>query len=124
MRILYLCPDSGIPVLGHKGASVHVREMVAALGRGGHKVVLAAQTLSKSVWEKPVEAQANLLQVQLNANSLASASNVKEFVEQLGIESSLPGELRRILFNRDFLVEVRRRCEPPDFIYERASLYS
>src|SRR5262249_3940411 len=30
MKILYLCADSGIPVLGRKGASVHVRELIAA----------------------------------------------------------------------------------------------
>ena len=29
MRLLYLCCDPGIPVLGHKGASVHVRELAA-----------------------------------------------------------------------------------------------
>ena len=30
MKILYLCSDLGIPVLGRKGASVHVRSLVAA----------------------------------------------------------------------------------------------
>ncbi len=30
MKILYLCADSGVPVLGNKGAAVHVREMCAA----------------------------------------------------------------------------------------------
>ena len=35
MKILYLCPDLGIPVLGHKGASVHVRELASALTRAG-----------------------------------------------------------------------------------------
>src|SRR6266851_5020229 len=41
MRILYLCADRGIPVRGHKGASVHVREVVNTLGRLGHQVALA-----------------------------------------------------------------------------------
>ena len=30
MKILYLCPDLGIPVLGRKGAAVHVRELIGA----------------------------------------------------------------------------------------------
>ena len=30
MRLLYLCCDPGVPVLGHKGASVHVRELATA----------------------------------------------------------------------------------------------
>ena len=35
MNILYLNPDRGIPVLGDKGASVHVREFVTALAHAG-----------------------------------------------------------------------------------------
>jgi hypothetical protein len=64
MKILYLCPDLGIPVLGPKGAAVHVREMVAALGRAKHNVVLATQLLNKSPWETPAEAPAPLIQVR------------------------------------------------------------
>jgi len=33
MNLLYICQDHGIPVLGNKGSSVHVREMIAALHR-------------------------------------------------------------------------------------------
>ena len=47
MNILYLCPDLGIPVLGRKGASVHVRELVAEFGRAGNAVVVAAPLLNK-----------------------------------------------------------------------------
>src|SRR5207249_11616184 len=38
----------------------------------------------------------------------------------------LPGELRRILYNQEIATPIKRRFEhdPPDFIYERASLYS
>ena len=42
MRIAYLCGDPGIPVLGHKGASVHLRSLASALHRRGHDVLLAA----------------------------------------------------------------------------------
>jgi glycosyltransferase involved in cell wall biosynthesis len=38
MRIAYLCADFGIPIQGHKGASVHVRELVSALVTEGHEV--------------------------------------------------------------------------------------
>jgi hypothetical protein len=60
MRILYLCPDLGIPVLGRKGASVHVRGLVAALCRAGHSVVLSAPLLNKSPWEEPASTEARL----------------------------------------------------------------
>src|SRR5438128_3587273 len=45
MRIVYLCADPGIPALGHKGASVHLRSLAAALQRRGHDVLLAATAL-------------------------------------------------------------------------------
>jgi glycosyltransferase involved in cell wall biosynthesis len=43
MNILYVCGDRGIPVLGNKGASVHVRSLTAAMARLGHNVTLAAR---------------------------------------------------------------------------------
>ncbi|HET6795038.1 MAG TPA: glycosyltransferase family 4 protein, partial [Acidimicrobiales bacterium] len=41
MRILYLCADRGIPLLGAKGASVHVRAISSALQARGHDVTVA-----------------------------------------------------------------------------------
>jgi len=126
MKILYLCPDLGIPVLGRKGASVHVRELVSAFVRAGHKVVLAAQMLNKSPWEKPAEIDVPLLQIRPDPGATAAVLALKEFNELLGAGNSLPGELRRILYNKELETELKRRFEndPPDFIYERASLYA
>ena len=45
MRIAYLCADPGIPVRGHKGASVHLRSLASALHRRGHDVLLAATAI-------------------------------------------------------------------------------
>jgi glycosyltransferase involved in cell wall biosynthesis len=45
MRIAYLCADPGIPVCGHKGASVHLRSLASALQRRGHDVLLAATAI-------------------------------------------------------------------------------
>ena len=42
MRLLYLTADPGIPVLGHKGASVHVREFVRALQLAGVDLIVAS----------------------------------------------------------------------------------
>ncbi len=42
MRLLYLSADPGVPLLGHKGASVHVRELVSALVTEGADVVVAS----------------------------------------------------------------------------------
>ncbi len=126
MKILYLCPDLGIPVLGRKGASVHVRELCGAFGRAGYQVVLVAQSLNKSPWEKPAETSATVVHVRPSASATTAAQALKEFNTTLQLENSLPSELRRILYNRDLETELLRRFEsdPPDFIYERASLYA
>ncbi len=41
MRIAYVCADRGIPFLGSKGASVHMREMASALAARADQVVVA-----------------------------------------------------------------------------------
>ncbi len=45
MKILYFNPDRGVPVLGDKGASVHVRSFVTAAAKMGHEVVIICSTL-------------------------------------------------------------------------------
>jgi glycosyltransferase involved in cell wall biosynthesis len=126
MKILYLCPDLGIPALGRKGASVHVRAMVTALAKAGHSVILAASVLNKSPWEEPAYTTAQLLPLVPEENVLEAVLALKAFNETLGVENSLPGELRRILHNQDLVSRLKRRFEndPPDFIYERASIYA
>lgn len=125
MKVLYLCPDLGIPVLGRKGAAVHVRSLAAALGRAGHSVVLAAALLRKSPWEEPARPDFPVLHLPPAPEAQAAVLAVKEFTDTLGRGDSLPGEFRRILLNRDLVRQLRRQfeCDPPDFLYERASLY-
>ena len=40
MRIAYVCTDPGIPVFGHKGASIHAQAVLAELSRAGHELHL------------------------------------------------------------------------------------
>src|SRR5439155_7697902 len=125
MKILYLCSDLGIPVLGRKGASVHVRGLVAAFVRAWHFVVLAAPLLNKTPWERPVSLNVPLLHLPPSADIVNAVLALKAFNETLGVTTSLPGELRRILYNQELTTQLKRRFEsaPPDVIYERASLY-
>ena len=99
MRILYLCSDVGVPVLGCKGAAVHVRELVAAFSRAGHQVVLAAQVLNKSPWEKPAALEATPLSLRPGSCTAEVAEALKGFNATIGVENSLPGEVRRILLH-------------------------
>src|SRR5437867_4848338 len=125
MKILYLCSDLGIPVLGRKGASVHLRSLVTAFVRAGHSVILAAPLLNKSPWEGPAKLDVSLLHLPPSADIVNAVLALKAFNETLGVTNSLPGELRRILYNQELATQLKRRFEsaPPDFIYERASLY-
>jgi len=125
MKVLYLCQDLGIPVLGRKGASVHVRSMVTALARAGHSVVLASPVLTKSPWEEPAKVGVAVLHLPPGAETVAAGRGAKAFTETLGVTSSLPGEFRSILYNKELRTHLKHRFEndPPDFIYERASLY-
>ena len=126
MKILYLCADLGIPILGYKGASVHVRGLVAALARAGHSVVLAAPVLNKSPWQGPARLEVPLVHLPPSAEAVSAVQALKAFNETLGTTNSLPGELRRILYNHELETQLKRQFEshPPDFIYERASLYA
>jgi glycosyltransferase involved in cell wall biosynthesis len=125
VKILYICADLGVPVLGRKGASVHVRQMIEAMTRAGHQVVLAAQILQKSRWEKAAVLDVPIIEVRPASEALATISAVKEFNARLQLDNSMPGDLRRIVYNRDLELDLARRFEsdPPDIIYERGSLY-
>ena len=127
VKILYLCPDIGIPILGSAGGSAHVRGLVTAFDRAGHSVVLVAPRLERSPWEKPARIDGPVIHLQPSTDNEGLILYLKEFVQMVGIENSrLSTELRRILYNKDLFSQLKRRCksERPDFIYERASLYA
>ncbi len=125
MKILYICSDTGIPTLGRKGASVHVRELIAALSRMGHSVVLAAQILNKSPWELPAEIEAEVLHIEASQHLINTQRTLESFNHVLGVSNILPRELRKVLYNQEMVAALVQKFQknPPDFIYERASLY-
>lgn len=53
MRILYLSADPGVPILGHKGASVHVRALASAFTELGCDVVVASPRTEPAENELP-----------------------------------------------------------------------
>ena len=53
MRIVYLCTDRGIALGGHKGASVHMAEVVSALARAGAEVLLLPSGIADRRLELP-----------------------------------------------------------------------
>lgn len=126
MKILYLCSDLGIPILGNKGAAVHVRAMASAFTEAGHEVVVASPILNKSPWERPASLEASVLHIPPSDEAKDAAFAIRAFDDALGsVAQTLPGEIRRILYNQEIQKRIARRFDrhPPDFIYERASLY-
>jgi glycosyltransferase involved in cell wall biosynthesis len=125
VKILYLCADLGVPVLGAKGSSLHVRALASALARAGHEVAVAAPTLYRSPWDPPVAFEIRVEHVPPSDAVEAAARGIKSFRETLGVETAIGGELRRILYNEELQVRLKRTLErmPPDILLERASLF-
>jgi len=57
MRVLYLSADPGVPILGHKGASVHVRELASAMAGAGATVTVVSPRIGRGsdVLPAPIE---------------------------------------------------------------------
>ncbi|MFH0793208.1 MAG: glycosyltransferase family 4 protein [bacterium] len=105
MRICYICPDPGVPVLGRKGCSTHVRETCHALEQAGHQVLL----LCANKGQDP----------QLRTNF--------HIVEVPPMRSKLMGyDLRLLQYNFRLGRAAERVVKKfkPDAVYERFSLYS
>ena len=60
MKIAYICADTGIPVLGKKGASVHVRKFTDALVEWR---AVAQHVLARTLSREPNAQKNHLLQV-------------------------------------------------------------
>jgi glycosyltransferase involved in cell wall biosynthesis len=103
-RILYLTGDAGVPVLGHKGASVHVRALAAAFDALGHEVIVASPRVEAAENSLPpsirlVEIPAVIPKTAADAAALADAAR-----RQADSVAELAGEF------------------DPDLVYERYSL--
>ena len=89
MKLAYVCLDRGIPLLGHKGASVHVRAISAALGARGHEVVVACARVGEG---NPAPAVHEIVEVGPSAGEeqmerLLRLSGAEAVVERYALES-------------------------------------
>lgn len=125
MKILYVSADLGIPVLGTKGAAVHVRAMAHALREAGHQVVLTTGALTKSPWQTAAPLDVPVVHVPPGADIVHVSSRMRAYAAAIGAPATAAGEVRRVLFNQELLTQLRQRFEhdPPDLVYERASLF-
>ena len=105
MRICYLCGDHGIPILGRKGCSTHVRETCRSLKEAGHEVFVVTPCRGNDV----------------------SEYRDLEIVEVPVVRGRWMGsDLRQWVYNRRLVGAMTEtfRDRPPDVLYERYSLYS
>lgn len=99
MRIAYVSADSGVPVFGTKGCSVHVRAVVDALEREGAKVHIVAARLGGLI-------------------PLAQYSRVHV------LPAGAPGSPAADHDLNQSVIDVLSRLGPFDMVYERYSLWS
>ena len=120
MRIAYLTADFGIPVLGTKGASAHVRGLVKALQEEGHEVFVLASNIGDD------ESGDHFLMRQV-----AFGGALTEVYEALQKEAICQGtrlakDLRNVLYGLNLEIQGRLLLEAfaPDVIYERHCLFA
>jgi glycosyltransferase involved in cell wall biosynthesis len=105
-RLLYLSPDPGVPVLGYKGASVHVRGMVSAFARAGVKVIVASP------------------RVRAEGDVLEAAAELVEIDPVLPSAQTDSRTLRARITAQSAQIEEVARGWGVDAIYERYALFS
>ncbi len=119
MRIAYLTADFGVPVLGTKGASTHVRGLVQALRAEGHDVLVLAANIgadsdaSFPLREVPFGSTLRELYDALQGEAVCTGTRLAQDFRNLLYASSLEFQGRLIL--QEF---------GPDLIYERHCLFS
>jgi glycosyltransferase involved in cell wall biosynthesis len=125
VKILYICPDTGIDVLGSKGSSIHVREMIAAFARAGHEVDLVAPRLTK-VGVAPAHVHAAVHRIRVPDDVQETKDSLENWVDNRDCVTSLPKDIRRILFDQHLVTQLDQMYadDPPDLIYVRASILS
>ena len=103
-RIAYVCNDPGVPVFGHKGCSVHIQEVIAALLRRSAHVTLFANRLGG-------ECPTSLRPIKIHRLPRPGTRKIAEREQEL-------------LANNGVLDRALRRAEPFEIVYERHALWS
>lgn len=131
MKIAYLSADFGVPIWGCKGASIHVREMVASLCQAGHWVSVISPAIETAEGENGrKEKRGNwqevvFLPIPLPQRYQQFFKEYEALDKFLGCETRLRQEQRNLLYNLTLYEKALDYLRPQhvDFIYERYSLF-
>jgi glycosyltransferase involved in cell wall biosynthesis len=120
LRILYVCADPGIPILGFKGASTHVRSLARAIGEIGHAVTIACATRGEG---NPPAAEIVEIAHDEQTRLLAKLGDLA--FARSGLAQKPGQELKRLLHNGPLQEGLTSLCaaHKPHVLYERYALF-
>lgn len=107
MHIIYVCADSGVPLFGTKGASLHVQEVVRVMSRRHRVTIIAARVGG--------EAPADLEGVEVLTLPSASGRDAAEREHAARLAAAAVPEL---------IAAAEQMHGPAAVVYERYSLWS
>ena len=126
MRILYLCSDFGVPVYGHKGASIHLRAMVQAFAALGHEVRILSPAIDPPAHQDFTVPAVTPVSLVPHEASLAALRQLDRRLGALdsGHASRVAQEIRNLLYNQELARGADGLREfGADFVYERYALF-
>lgn len=122
-HVAYVCADRGVPVLGTKGGSTHIRELVNALsGRGADVAVLAARATDG---DAQASIRGRLIEV-LPERFSRSLRNAIRRTSSGALGEATAAETLGLMMNQEMTTQLRRLHARwgIDVMYERYSLWS
>src|SRR5260370_19695942 len=124
MNIAYLCADRGVPVLGDKGASVHVREFATALAGMGHEITLLCANRGTGNDCPPIR----LIELPPDDDPVTvAAESARRSIPSAPRDATLHRELGKLACDRGLAARVLASLDEaglqPDAIYERYALF-
>ena len=122
LHVGYVSSDRGVPVLGTKGGSTHVRELVNAFVRRGAEVTLLAARLTDDRKAQPIEAR--LVEVQPSRFARGLRDGIRAVAPGERGET-LAAETLGVMLNEEMTRALRREHARKPFcaLYERYSLW-
>src|SRR5438445_7002773 len=124
MNIAYLCAVRGVPVLGDKGASVHVREFATALAGMGHEITLLCANRGTGNDCPPIR----LIELPPDDDPVTvAAESARRSIPSAPRDATLHRELGKLACDRGLAARLLASLDEaglqPDATYERLALF-
>jgi glycosyltransferase involved in cell wall biosynthesis len=122
MRIAYISADRGVPVNGHSGSAVHVRELAHAFVKRGHEVTMFAAAFARGPEAAPLPWPA--IDIGGDASLNAVRADIAKALRKGDSRAVPAAEIYSLLINQTLMAELSRYAGACDVVYERHSLWS